>query len=82
VLAEQAAGELAAAGPVTADGKVSGWFAIHERATRGLTLLALRLRLGPQSRASRAPKTMVGELSYCDRQRMERDDDNEAVEPS
>jgi hypothetical protein len=76
VLAEQAAGELAAAGPVTADGRVSPWFSVHERATKSLVALALRLRLGPQSRANKAPKVLVGELSYYDRMRLEQDDDD------
>jgi hypothetical protein len=83
VMAEQAAGELAAQGMVTADGKVSPWFSIHQQATKGLTLLALRLRLGPQSRASKAPKTLVGELSYYDRRALEDGlDDEDEAEPS
>ena len=49
-MAEQAAGELQAGGMVTADGRVSPWFTIHQQATKSLTGLALRLRLGPQSR--------------------------------
>ena len=52
-MAEQAAGELQAGGMVTADGRVSPWFTIHQQATKSLTGLALRLRLGPQSRARR-----------------------------
>jgi hypothetical protein len=80
VMGEQAAGELAAGGMVTPDGKVSPWFSIHQQATKSLALLALRLRLGPQSRASKAPKTLVGELSYYDRRALEdtHDDDDEA----
>jgi phage terminase small subunit len=70
VMAEKAAGELAVGGMVTADGRVSPWFAIHERATKGLTALCLRLRLGPQSRAKKAPKTKAGPVSYYDRMRV------------
>jgi hypothetical protein len=71
VMAETAARELVAGGMVTADGRVSPWFAIHERATKGLTALALRLRLGPQSRAKKAPKTRPGPVSYYDRMTLE-----------
>jgi hypothetical protein len=74
VMAEQAAGELAAQGMVTADGKVSAWFTIHAQATKGLSALALRLRLGPQQRSRKAPKTAPGTVSYYDRQELEADD--------
>jgi hypothetical protein len=82
VMAEQAAGELAAQGMVTADGKVSPWFGIHEKATRALGTLALRLHIAPQSRGHAAPKTLAGELSYYDRRRLEDGDDDDKVEPS
>jgi phage terminase small subunit len=71
VMAEQAAGELQASGMVTADGKVSPWFSIHQQATKSLNALALRLRLGPQSRARKAPKTLAAPLSYFDLQELE-----------
>ena len=71
VMAEQAAGELQAGGMVTADGRVSPWFTIHQHATKGLTGLALRLRLGPQSRTPKAPKTKPGAVSYYDRMTLE-----------
>jgi hypothetical protein len=71
VMAEQAAGELAAGGMVTADGKVSPWFAIHERCTKSLVALALRLRLSPQARADKAPKTLPGPVSYYDLKQLE-----------
>jgi hypothetical protein len=64
VLAEQAAGELEAGGVVTSDGKVSPWFMVHQRASKTVSELALRLRLGPQSRMQRAPKTVARKLSY------------------
>src|SRR6516225_9670738 len=77
IMAEQAWGELSAGSPVTNDGRVSPWFTIHARATKELALLALRLRLGPQSRASKAPKTEPAEnLSYYERQMLEDDDDD------
>ena len=71
VMAEKAAGELQAGGTVTADGRVSPWFAIHQQATKSLTGLALRLRLGPQSRTPKAPKTKPAAVSYYDRMTLE-----------
>jgi hypothetical protein len=56
-MAETAAGEMAVSGMVTADGKPSPWVSIYMQATKALSGLALRLWLGPQSRASKAPKT-------------------------
>jgi len=77
VMCEQARGEMAVQGMVTADGKVSPWFSIHSQATKALSGLALRLRLGPQSRASKAPKKTAGSVSYFERMELEgiRDDD-------
>src|SRR5262249_4816689 len=49
-MAEEAATELARAGLITAEGKQSPWFGIHQQATKTLNTLALRLRLAPQSR--------------------------------
>jgi phage terminase small subunit len=74
---EQAAAEMAAGGMVTTDGKVSPWFTIQQQAARTLALLALRLRLGPQSRTRMAPKTAVGPMSYYDRTRFEERDDGQ-----
>jgi hypothetical protein len=71
VMAETAAGELAVSSMVTADGKVSPWFTIHQQATKALGGLALRLRLGPQSRAFKAPKKTAEPLSYYDRMTLE-----------
>jgi phage terminase small subunit len=65
-MAERASIELQASGMLAADGKVSPHFAIYERATKMMTSLALRLRLGPQSRAPRAPKTKAAPTSYYD----------------
>jgi hypothetical protein len=75
VMAEVAAGELAAGGMVTAGGKVSPWFSIHEKAVRSLAMLALRLHIAPQSRGHAAPKTLPASLSYYDRQKLEAPDD-------
>jgi phage terminase small subunit len=66
VMAEQAAERLRLEGMVTENGKVSPWFSIHAQATKGLNGLALRLRLGPQSRAPRAPKRAAASMSYYD----------------
>jgi hypothetical protein len=72
VMAETAAGELAAGGMVTADGKVSPWFCIYQQSVKALSGLALRLRLGPQSRTPKAPKRKAGPLSYFDVMELER----------
>jgi phage terminase small subunit len=83
VIAETAAGELAAGSMVVTDDKgkasVSPWFAIHQQATKTLSGLALRLRLGPQSRAFKAPKKTAGRVSYFERMELEgvRDDDGD-----
>jgi phage terminase small subunit len=66
VMAEQAACEMTMHGRVTPDGKVSPWLSIYTQAVKGLNGLALRLRLGPQARASKAPKALPRELSYYD----------------
>jgi len=80
VMAQTAAAELGDGGMVTVDGKVSPWVSIHATATKGQSLLALRLRLGPQSRANRAPKTQPAPMSYYERASMLGDDD-EAAKP-
>jgi P27 family predicted phage terminase small subunit len=70
VLAEQAAGELTAGGVVIESDKgpkVSPWFAIHKEAVKTMAMLALRLRLGPQSRQPRAAKVEIRATSYYDR---------------
>jgi hypothetical protein len=76
VMAEMAAAELQANGLLAPDRKPSVWFRIHLEATKALSGLALRLRLGPQSRAPRAPKTKAASISYYDRMTLEatRDD--------
>lgn len=66
VMAQRAAVELQQAMIMT-DGKVSPWFSIHATATKAQTALALRLRLGPQSRLQKAPKTQAAPLSGYER---------------
>jgi hypothetical protein len=74
-LAEQAAEKLAVEGSVV-DDRVSPWFFVHQSATKTASGLALRLRLGPQSRAPRQPKTEpVVATSYYDRLELEEGDD-------
>jgi hypothetical protein len=59
----------------------SGWFNLHERATKSLVALALRLRLGPQSRADKAPKTLpAAEMSYYERISFEEGADDDGVD--
>jgi hypothetical protein len=73
VAAERAAFEMEQrGGMVTPDGKVSAWFAIHQQATKALSGLALRLRLGPQSRQQRQSKKTVGSTSYYDEMRLQK----------
>ena len=57
VMAEKAAKALASEGMVI-DGRASPWIGIHQMATKNLSVLALRLRLGPQSRMARTPKAI------------------------
>jgi len=71
VMCEQAQGELAVGGMVTADGKVSPWFSIYAQATKALSGLALRLKIGPQARAPKAPKKTAGPVSYFERLELE-----------
>jgi len=77
-VADRAAAEMATGALVTPDGLPSPWIVIHERATKQLIALALRLRLGPQSRADKAPKTQAAkDLSYYERMALEGDDDGD-----
>jgi phage terminase small subunit len=73
-VAEQAAFEMAQPnGMVTMEGKVSPWFSIHQQATKTLNVLALRLRLGPQSRAFKASKKEPASVSVYERLRMQKE---------
>ena len=80
-LAEKAAVRLAEEGSVV-DGKVSPWFLVHQGAAKTASGLALRLRLGPQSRAARAPKTEpVTATSYYEQLELEANDADDEAEP-
>jgi len=72
--AQTAARELREHGMVAKD-KLSPWLSVHSQAVKGQAILALRLRLGPQSRASKAPKTMPSRTSYYDRMLLEESDE-------
>jgi phage terminase small subunit len=72
--AERAAFEMSQpAGLVTEDGKVSPWWTVHQGATKTLSGLALRLRLGPQARALKQSKRDAPSPSAYDLMRAERD---------
>ena len=76
VVADRAAAEMAT-GNLVENGLPSPWIAIHEKATKQLIALSLRLRLSPQSRMDKAPKTQAAkDLSYYDRMLLEGDDDD------
>ena len=79
-VADRAAAEMATSDLVTADGRPSPWIAIAERASKQLVALSLRLRLGPQSRASKAPKTEApGQQSYYERMAAEDNEDGDGA---
>jgi hypothetical protein len=71
VMCEQAQGELAVGGIIGPDGKPSPWFSIYQQSVKALSGLALRLKIGPQARAPKAPKKTAGPLSYYDRMTLE-----------
>ena len=74
-IADRAAAEIATGELVDEHGRPSPWIAIAERASKQLVALSLRLRLGPQSRANKAPKTEApGQQSYYERMAAEEDD--------
>ena len=62
--------------------KQSPWVAIHALAVKGQTALALRLRLGPQSRANKAPKSLPAKMSYYEKMRLLEGDDGDEAQPS
>jgi phage terminase small subunit len=76
-MCEAANVELLASGMLARDGKPSPWLRIYLDCTKAVTGLALRLRLGPQSRAQKAPRRQVGPVSYYDQMQLEADDDAE-----
>jgi hypothetical protein len=71
VLAARAAEGMRSAPLVTADGKPSPWVALHASAVKGITMLALKLKLSPQARAPKAPKKLPGPMSYYERMNLE-----------
>ena len=75
-LAEQASRAMASEGVIDADGKPSPWLAVHEKASRALTGLAMRLRACPQSRVFKAPKVLSDTLSYYERADLEQHGDD------
>ena len=77
VMAEKAVEAMRTEGMIV-EGKASPWVGIHQSATKGLNVLALRLRLGPQSRMARTPKTIPNMVSYYERAKLESADDEEA----
>jgi hypothetical protein len=81
VMAETAAKTMAREGMLKPDGKPSGHFAIHRETVRALNGLALRLRLGPQSRAQKAPRRTVSPVSYYERTQL-LEDASDGPEPT
>jgi hypothetical protein len=79
VMCEQAKGELAAGGMIGPDGKPSPWFSIYQQSVKALSGLALRLKIGPQARAPKAPKKIAAPVSYFERMELEgiRDDESD-----
>ena len=82
VLAGRAAEGLRNAPLVSDDGKPSPWVGIHASATKGLILLALKLRLSPQARSRKAPKALAATMSYYERMDLEAADDDDETQPS
>ena len=58
-------------------GERSPWLSVHQQAVKGQAMLALRLRLGPQSRASKAPKTLPSRMSVYEKMDLLDDDDED-----
>ena len=77
VLAERAAAGLRAEPLVTEDG-VSPWMLAHASAVKSLCMLTLKLKLSPQARSPKAPKTLASSTSAYARLGLEADDDEEA----
>jgi phage terminase small subunit len=76
VLVEQAGEEMAAHGAVIQD-RPSPWVGIFVSATKTMNALALRLRISPQSRTSRAPKSQAAPSSFYDTWEPEEDEDDD-----
>jgi hypothetical protein len=71
VMAEKAAEMLRVEGMVNARGTMSPWINVHAQMTKGLNMLALRLRLGPQSRVLKQSRKDVGPVSAYERLRQQ-----------
>jgi phage terminase small subunit len=71
VMGETAAEHLRSEGMVLDGNKPSPWLRIHEQAVKGLGIMSLRLRISPQARAPKAPKTVPAPTSYYDRMELE-----------
>lgn len=69
-MAERAEKEMADE-PVIED-KASPWIGIHAQMTKAASVLAMRLRLSPQSRAPNNPGRRAPPVSYYDRMQLER----------
>jgi hypothetical protein len=74
-MAEAANVELQASGMLAPDGKPSPWLRVYLECTKALSNLALRLRLGPQSRALKAPKRRAAPMSAYEVMALERTDE-------
>jgi phage terminase small subunit len=80
-VADRAAAEMATGNLVTEDGRPTPWLAVHEKAVKGLVALSLRLRLSPQSRMNKSPKTQpAGELSYYEEMELTEGGDGDGVD--
>jgi hypothetical protein len=76
VTAQEARVQLEATGLVGPDNKPSPWIAIYRQASRDQALWAMRLRIGPQARAPRAPKSQAKPMSVYDEMTLLRSDDD------
>jgi hypothetical protein len=71
-MCEAASVELQAAGMLAPAGVgYSPWLRVYLDCTKALSNLALRLRIGPQSRMQKAPRRQVGTISYFERMELE-----------
>jgi len=72
-ICERAEREFAVTGPVLSNGEQSAWWDVYVSSVKSLTILAIRLRLGPQSRAFKQPKPKVLPTSVYSRMELEHD---------
>jgi phage terminase small subunit len=69
VMTEQAAREIRQNGSVIA-GRISPYVAVFEKATKTMSMLALRLRLSPQARAPNVKTQRAETTSFYERMRL------------